>query len=211
MVIKSLFTTIVILFSYSKAQAILEARLTYGSLASNPQLSDVYTGSASEVPAVAPNYGLGVDALIIFPVVGFGFGARYENLGFKVDNAGLEYKTSTTRTALLVNYRLLNTFFFLGPIATYGISHTNNMKWSVSSPALSVPTTAKGDLIPQSSTSYSLGIEAGIKMLNFLLGAEVGYEDFKWKKMTDSTGNLTTTPDLNMNGVYTKVMFGFGI
>ena len=113
MFIKNIFSVLMILFSFSRAQAVIEARLTYGSLVSKPQLSDVYTGSTSDVPAAAANNGLGVDALILFPGVGFGFGARYENLGFKVDNAGLEYKTSSTRTALLLNYRLLNTFSFL--------------------------------------------------------------------------------------------------
>lgn len=201
----------VTLLSFSSAHALFEARLTYGGLASSPDLKDVYTGTSTEVPAIAPNFGLGVDVLFIFPLAGIGIGARYENLGFKVDTAGLEYKTSTTRTALVLNYRLLNTLFFLGPIATYGLSHSNNIKWSVNSSSLSVPNGTRADLTPQSSTSYTLGLELGLKLLNFIIGAEAGYEDFKWKKMSDATGTLTTSPDLNMNGFYSKVIFGFGI
>lgn len=194
-----------------QAQAVFETRLTYGTLASNPTLTDVYPGTASDVPSVAANYGLGVDAIFTIPVVGLGFGARYENLGFKVNSNGLEYKTSATRTALILNYRLINTFMFLGPIATYGISHSNTMKWMVSSSSLSLPSGTEADLTPESSTSYTIGLEAGVKMLNFLLGVEAGYEDFKWKKMTDSKNTVTNRPDLNMNGVYSKIIFGFGI
>lgn len=207
---KSWLICLSLCFSY-QAHALFEARLTYGTLASSPTLTDVYPGTSSDVPSAAANYGLGVDAIFILPAVGLGFGARYENLGFKANSNGLEYKTSATRTALVLNYRLINTLMFLGPIATYGMSHSNNMRWAISSPGLSFPSGTEADLTPESTTSYTIGLEAGVKMLNFILGAEVGYEDFKWKKMTDSKNTVTTRPDLNMNGVYSKILFGFGI
>ncbi|MEK6774979.1 MAG: hypothetical protein AABY64_13640 [Bdellovibrionota bacterium] len=209
---KSLLVIVLLgLFSAPSARALFEARLTYGLLGSGPDLTSVYSGTASDVPSIAPNYGLGVDAIFVLPVVGLGFGARYENLGFKISNNGLEYKTSSTRTALVLNYRLINTLIFLGPIATYGISHSNNMKWTTTSAGPSVGSGVSADLTPETSTSYTVGVEAGIKLLSFLVGAEVGYEDFKWKKMTDSRGAVTTNPDLNMSGTYAKVLFGFGI
>ncbi len=187
----------------SQAFAIFETRLTYGILAGKADLTKVYTGVASDVPAIAANYGLGADALFIIPVIGLGFGLRYENLGFKVTNNGLEYKTSSTRTAAIINYRIIDTLLFLGPILTYGISHSNNMKWSNA--------TQSADLTPATSTSYSVGLEAGAKLGGFLLGAEAGYQSFPWKQMTDSKGVVTTRPDLDMSGTYAKVLFGFSI
>ncbi len=195
-----LFTTFLLC---SQSYALVEARLTYGILASRADLTKVYTGAASDVPAIAPNYGLGADALFIFPILGIGVGLRYENLGFTASSNGLEYKSSTTRTAVILNYRLIDTLMFLGPIATYGISHSNNMKWSIGSQS--------ADLTPSSSSSYSFGLEAGAKLGGFLLGAEVGYQNFPWKQMTDSKGTVTTRPDLDMSGTYAKVLFGFSI
>lgn len=209
---KTFFLTIISMTLFASSSfAILEARLTYGLLTSSPDLTKVYTGSSSDVPAIAPNYGLGVDAIFILPIAGIGIGARYENLGFKISNNGLEYKSSSTRTALILNYRFINTLMFFGPIATYGISHSNNMKWTTSSSSPSVGSGVETDISPTSSSSYSIGVEAGIKLASFILGAEVGYQDFKWNKMTDAKGVLTTTPDLNMNGTYGKLLIGFGI
>jgi len=195
----------------SQAHALFEARLTYGLLSSKPDLGAIYTGSSSEVPSIAPNYGVGVDAIFVLPAIGLGFGARYENLGFKISSNGLEYKSSSTRTALILNYRIINTLIFLGPIVTYGISHSNNIKWSVGAPGLSVAQNVAADISPASSSSYTVGVEAGANLLGFNVGVEAGYETFKWNKMTDSNGVLTSTPDLDFGGSYAKVLFGFGI
>jgi hypothetical protein len=201
---KKSFLAIALTFVFMEnANALFEARLNYGFLASKPDLKEVYTGAASDVPAAAANYGLGADAIFVIPIVGIGAGLRYENLGFKAESNGLEYKSSATRTALIVNYRIIDTLLFLGPIATYGISHSNNMKWSLAG------TTA--DLTPESSTSYSIGLEAGTTLLGFLVGAEAGMQTFKWNKMKDANNILTTTPDLDMSGFYMKVLLGFAI
>lgn len=185
------------------AQAIVEARVTYGLLASKPDLTKVSVGGVTDVPAAAANYGIGADALFIIPIVGLGFGIRYENLGFKLGQAGLEFKTSTSRTALLVNYRIINTLLYLGPIFTYGVSHSNNMTVEYGA--------TKADLTPESSSSYSAGIEAGAKLGGFMLGAEAGYQSLLWKGLTDKNSVITSMPDLDMSGTYIKATLGFGI
>ncbi len=190
------------LLGFGSAHALVEARLTYGALGSKPDLTTIYSG-ATEVPAVSANAGIGFDAIFIVPVIGIGGGIRYENLGFNTSSGGLEYKSQATRTSVIVNWRLINTLMYLGPIATVGMSHTNNIKWTEGSSAT--------DFSPDTTSSYSVGLEAGVHLLGFLVGAEAGYQNMKWNKVKDSTGTFTATPDLDMSGSYMKVILGFSI
>lgn len=192
------------LFTMNAAHALVEARLSYGLLGSKPDLASIYNGT-TEVPAIVPNMGIGVDAIFVIPIVGLGGGLRYENLGFTASSNGLEYKSQITRTSLVVNYRIINTLMYLGPIATLGMSHSNNIKWSDSNTGISA------DLTPDSASSYTVGVEAGVSLLGFIIGAEAGYQNLKWNSLKDSKGVITTTPDLDMSGTYAKIMFGFGI
>ena len=203
----NIIVLIFLLLIANRSLAIFETRLTYGMLASNPDLAAVYTGNTSEVPSSAPHFGLGVDAIFTLPVIGLGIGARYENLGFKSSTDETTYKVSSTRMALILSYRIINTLMFMGPIATYGLTHTNNLKWFTTSSG----TRVERDFSPNRSSSYSLGLEAGVKLASFILGAEIGYEDFKWNNMINSTFTLDTPVDLNMNGTYAKFLFGFSI
>ena len=199
-----LLVFLISIFCINSAHALVEARLSYGLLGSKPDLASVYKGTTA-VPAIVPNLGLGVDAIFVVPIIGLGGGLRYENLGFTASSNGLEYKSQITRTSLIVNFRLINTIMYLGPIATLGLSHSNNIKWTDSNTGLSA------DLSPDSAGSYSVGLEAGIGLLGFIIGAEAGYQNLKWNSLKDSKGVITSTPDLDMSGTYAKIMFGFGI
>lgn len=194
---------ILCLFGFSAAHALVEARVTYGALASKPDLAAIYNLGTSTVPSVAPNAGIGFDALFIVPIVGIGGGIRYENLGFNARSGSLEYKSQVTRTSLIVNYRLINTLMYLGPIATLGLSHSGGIKWTEGNTAT--------DFTPDSTSSYTVGLEAGVGLLGFLVGAEAGYQNMKWNRMKDSTNTFTGTPNLDMSGTYFKVILGFGI
>ncbi len=193
---------ILCLFGFGSAHALVEARLTYGALASKPDLSSIYNGT-STVPAVAPNAGIGFDALFIVPVIGIGGGLRYENLGFNASQGSLNYKSQLTRTSVIVNYRLINTVMYLGPIFTLGMSHSGSIKWSEGNTAT--------NFSPDSIASYTAGLEAGVGMLGFVVGAEAGYQNMKWNRVKDSTNTFTGTPNLDMSGTYFKVVLGFGI
>lgn len=195
---------LIALLTINSANALVEARLSYGLLGSKPDLAAIYNGT-TEVPAIVPNMGVGFDALFIIPIVGLGGGIRYENLGFTASSNGLEYKSQITRTSLVVNYRIINTLMYLGPIATLGMSHSNNIKWSDSNTGISA------DLTPDSASSYTVGLEAGVSLLGFIIGAEAGYQNLKWNSLKDSKNVITTTPNLDMSGTYAKIMFGFGI
>lgn len=193
---------ILCLLVFNSAHALFEARLTYGVLASKPDLAAIYPGTTT-IPAVAPNAGIGFDAIFVVPVIGIGGGLRYENLGFNVSSGSLEYKSQITRTSIIVNYRLINTLLYLGPIATIGMTHSSSIKWTEGAQTT--------DFAPNSANSYSVGLEAGVGFVGFLVGAEAGYQNMKWNKVKDSTSTVTATPDLDMSGSYVKIIFGFGI
>jgi hypothetical protein len=184
------------------AQALIEAKVTYGLLNSNPDLSQLYSGGTS-LPSVTPTYGLGADLILNLPLVPIGFGLRYEDMGLKASSGGLTFDAKYTRTALILNYRLIDTILHLGPIFTYGLSHSTRLT------AIENGTT-KSDFSSASVTSYSIGLEVGVQVLSFLVGAEAGYEDFRWKSAHDNSGNFSDR-DINMSGSYAKLMIGLGI
>ncbi|HPI41087.1 MAG TPA: hypothetical protein PLJ21_09800, partial [Pseudobdellovibrionaceae bacterium] len=137
------------------------------------------------------------------PLMPFGFGMRYENQAIEASTALLKMETSFTRTSLLLNWRIIDTLLFVGPIFTYGLSDSTSLKFSSGGAPVSTYTAG-------STSSYSIGVEAGVKLLTFLLGAEVGMLDYRWKDSRDSVGS-GGTKDINMSGTYAKVLFGFSI
>lgn len=184
------------------AHALFEARVTYGLLASKPEMAPLYTGSPT-LPAIAPTYGLGADAIVSPPLFPLGVGIRYESMGLNVSSSGIEFNANYARTAVLVNYRLINTLLFLGPIFSYGLSHSGTIKAVQNG-------TDTARMSSDKITSYSAGLEAGVKLIGFHLGAEVGYQDFRWKNAHDELGNVADQ-NINMSGTYAKVLLGFGI
>lgn len=184
------------------AHALFDARLTYGLLASKPDMSSLFPGQTT-LPAIAPTYGLGADLIISPPLFPIGFGLRYENMGVSATSGSLEFKANYTRTAVLINYRLIDTLLFLGPIFSYGLSHSGSIKAINSG-------TEIANLSSTKISSYSVGLEAGAKLIGFNIGAEAGYQDFRWNDSQDSTNTLAAQ-DVNMSGSYVKVLVGFGL
>ena len=188
--------------------ALFEARLTYGSLASTQDLSSVCQGSCTApngAPAIVPTVGLGVDAIVELPMIPIGFGIRTEDMKLSASNSSFDAEIKYNRTAILLNYRLINTVVHFGPIASFGISHTGNM-------SLKEGGTTKVDLTPGSLSSYSLGLELGVKPLIVLplkVGAEAGYMSFKWGDVTNSVDS--SVKNIDMSGYYLKVFLGLDI
>jgi hypothetical protein len=54
------------------------------------------------------------------------------------------------------------------------------------------------------SLSYGAGLEAGVKLSRFLVGAETGYQSLKFQ----SSGNSNTGAKVDLSGFYGKVMVG---
>lgn len=185
------------------AHALFDIRLTGTILASKPDLTQIYTGS-STIPTYSPTLGLGGDFLFSPPLTDFGFGIRYENLGASFSKDGLSFKATNMRTAALIDYRFINTLFLLGIIGSYGLSHTSGFQVTESVSGIDSNWEAS------SSSSLSIGIEAGVKLLGFIIGVEVGQESMKWNNLTDKNNSNSGTVNLDMSGAYTKAFLGFG-
>ena len=185
--------------------ALIEGRLSYGSLASGQNLSDVCQGSCTSpgnAPGIVPTYGAGLDVIIKLPIIPVGFGVRTEDMKLSVSGAGIDADIKYNRTAVIINYRIIDTIVHFGPIFTYGISHSGNM-------TLKEGGTTKVDLSPGTVSSYSVGLELLVKPLIVLpltIGAEAGYMNFKWGQVTNSVDN--TQKDIDLSGTYVKVFLG---
>lgn len=194
--------SLLVLFFAQPSMALFEVRAGYGILSSKPDLTGFYTGTSSNVPTAAPNAGLTLDAVVTIPLVGLGAGLRMENMNIKYESDVMTIQNQLTRNALIVNYRLINTLVYLGPIFTYGLSHTNKIKMSSGGSDIS-------NISSDKVSSYSIGLEGGASLLGLMVGAEAGTMTMNYKDATDSiTANVH---DLNMSGNYVKVFLGFGI
>jgi hypothetical protein len=197
---------VILLFAPISAFALFEARVTYTGLVGKDALSQacgsVCTGT---VPGMLPLYGLGADALVEIPMVPFGFGLRYEKTALSASTSSITADANLTRTALLVNYRLLDTIVHVGPIFSFGLSHSGGIKISQNGGALLDYTSDKGE-------SATLGLEVGVVPLIVIpikVGAEAGLSHIKLKDAKDALGNASK--DIDLSGYYLKIFLGLDI
>ncbi len=194
------------------AWALIELRAGYGlNMGSATNISDAYNslcagGCGANLSGAN---GLAADLLISLPVLPFGFGLRYESLQSKsaVSQLSSNMNFSYQRLAALVNYRIIDTLMYLGPIASLGISDSASYTHSQSG------TDTK--LTAGSNSSYSIGLEGGLKLLTFTVGAEVGYAALTSTNLRTSSNTTATIggsaiDNASIKGSYAKVMVGFG-
>lgn len=207
---KYIFSTIVftILLPMSSF-ALFEGRLTYGPyLTSGDPVSDICGGNAlctGTLPGKLPLPFMGADVLIKLPLIPIGFGMRYEKLTASGSSSNMDASASFNRTALLLNYRLIDTILHVGPIFSYGLSHSGSISMSQNGTQIL-------DYSSSSGESYSIGLEVGIKPLIIIplkIGAEAGISQFKFKNAQDSLGS--TPKDIDLSGNYFKVFLGLDL
>ncbi|MBC7742185.1 MAG: hypothetical protein H7061_08305 [Bdellovibrionaceae bacterium] len=189
------------------SMAIVELRASYGGLGSNQSLKDLCTNctNSSNAPTIVPTTGFGADLIVKIPLVPVGIGARYEGMGLNLNSNGYEAELKFTRTALLLNYRLIDTIVHFGPIVSYGLSHTGNL-------LLKENGITRIDFTASKMTSYTAGLELTVKplvVLPLIVGAEAGYMGFKWDETTNSIDSSKKNVDLS--GYYMKVFLGLDI
>jgi hypothetical protein len=188
--------------------ALFEIRGTVGATQAKPDLQAICNGSCTNPSAAgSATYvpGVGLDAIITLPLFPVGFGLRYEGIKLTNSNSGIDTEIKYSRTAVLVNYRLIDTIVHFGPIASYGFSHTGSM-------TIKEGGTTKVDLAPDSMSSYSLGLELEVKPLivvPIVVGAEAGYMGFKWNGVKNSIDN--SKKDVDLSGTYIKIFLGLDI
>ena len=186
------------LFTTQTSFAFLEIRGTYGQLSGGPDLKDLYSGTVTNLPTVSPSTSYGGDAIITLPFLP-GIGIRYEKLRMKTSNENLEAIADYTRTAVLVNARIIDTILFLGPIASYGTSHSGT---------LTIKDTKEREWSSDTVSSFQVGIEAGIKLVGIVIGVEAGHQGYKWKDAKEKNDLETKRKDIDMSGTYVKGLLG---
>ncbi len=195
---------LIILMLPMSSWALVTARLTYGGLVSKDALKAACEGTvcAGQAPSMVPLYGLGGDVIISLPVIPFGFGVRYEKLGLDATSGSIAGDAELKRTALLINYRFIDTIVHFGLIGSYGLSHDASLV--VKNSGTDVVNYDEGDL-----KTYSLGLEFEIKpliVLPLVVGAEAGYMSAKWDNARNNIN--ATTKNIDLSGSYIKVLLG---
>lgn len=173
------------LFLTSTAHGLFEVRAGYG----------LQTPSDPDgVNSLTTMHGFNLDALVKIPLVPVGLGLRYENMGFDLEAGAQSLSSSMQRTSLLVNYRIIDFFFYLGAIGSIGF---------VNDATIGIPGLGERDF--NSSLTYSVGVEGGVSLGLMKVGAELGYLGANFG---DNSG--AGLPDIDLSGIYAKALVGFG-
>ncbi|MCB0365091.1 MAG: hypothetical protein H6624_10235 [Bdellovibrionaceae bacterium] len=167
------------------AHALIQLRASYG-------LNTVKPDQIGSYPTLSKLTGFSADLIVSPPLFPFAFGVRHEILGAEESNSYGKLSVDMTRTSALVSFRLIDTLIFVGAIGSYGLSHGGDQTLEISGGG---KTTADID----TSGSYSIGVEAGMKLVGFLVGAEVGYLGLEIGEGANKQ---------KLDGAYTKVHVG---
>lgn len=177
---KFLVTALLILMPLS-SQALLEIRAGYGK---NMFDEDTYSGLTLDDAS-----GYNLDVIFEPPLLtDLGIGLRYEKMGFDFGPGEADW----TRLSALINYRIIDFIGYLGFIGTIGISNDFETKFGGA-------TNTNFD----EKLNYTIGIEGGVNLGIFSIGAEVG-------KMFAEIEN-PGAPDIDLNSTYAKILFGIDI
>jgi hypothetical protein len=212
--LKKILCAIVFLGSFYslESQALIHLRLGTTSMASqasgyNQFLNDYCLGCDSKAGLLR---GLTGDLLVNLPLIPIGFGLRYDSLEDKIALGGTDNVVTQAANivSVLVNYRLWDTLFFVGPIMSYGVSHSGHMslkqqgveqyrgtgKWS----------------------SYSVGLEAGLKLGLFQVGAELGQSSISMTGIRNNQSQVWQSPgeqnleEIKRSGLYSRIFVSVG-
>jgi hypothetical protein len=205
-----IFSSLVVLFLMPATSfALFEARMTFGpQMPSGDTVSELCNGNANCTGTLPDKLALpftGADAIVKIPLVPFGFGVRYEKITASGSSSNMDANVDFNRTAILINYRIIDTILHIGPIASFGISHSGSIGISQNGTKILDYTSGAG-------TSYSVGLEVGIKPLIVLplkIGAEAGISQFKYTGATDTLGGAAK--DIDLSGNYVKIFLGLDI
>lgn len=186
------------------SEALIEVKGGYSMHTASPGgLNDQFASN----PKIEQLQAISVDVMGNVPLMPVGLGVRYETLKRNETGVGVASEVDWTRTSILVNKRLVDTLFYLGPIATFSVA--SDFKYR--STTAGVRTDYKTD----SQLTVTGGIEAGAKFALLRIGAEAGYlyapmgelKTSAGVPVTDAGGSKVT---FDMSGPYARFVVGFG-
>jgi len=198
---KAWLAIILALTSVSVAQAggILEIRGGVGMAAADSDDFEDQTQAIGGQSIDANDFETyNADIFINLPALPIGFGVRHEWLNLNEGSGNNEVDLEATNLSLLVDLRIIDSDnFYVGPIV--GIGHPS-AKVDFKSGAVSVDDHIDGDTV-----SYLGGLEAGVYLGHFLIGAEAGYQNIKFEDNDSSSG---VNASIDASGFYGKAMVG---
>ncbi|MBY0384622.1 hypothetical protein K2X05_05635 [bacterium] len=178
---KKLLMIFVFLLLPFSSQALFEARVGYGTTKLD---DDTYQGSQFD-----DMKGFNLDLIFEPPLISdMGFGVRYEKMKMDIDS---NTEADFERISALVNYRFIDLFAYFGVLGTIGLSNDF--------------TTTTGGVTASGydpKLNYSIGLEGGVSLGLFSIGAEVG-------KLFAEVKN-PGFPDIDLSGMYGKIILGVG-
>ncbi len=198
MKMRQLILVFVLMGTVQAAQAgILEVRGGYGINSANPNKFEDRVNEISAANLDADNFdNYNLDIFFDLPVIPFGVGLRHEWIKQDQSSGGSEWDIDAKNISVLVDWRLLDTLVYVGPIVGIGYP-TAEVDFKTAG-------VESSDKIKSGQPSYSIGLEAGVKLSKFIVGAEAGYSSVKFDQT--STQNVKTRVDLT--GFYGKIMAG---
>ena len=135
--------------------------------------------------------GLNIDAFVRLYESPFGFGLRYEDMNFKFKKQESEVKRSQlTKMSLLLNYRFIDSLFFVGGTGAIGFSNNLNVDKTF------------GDLKSANDLTYTVAVEAGVPIEFVSFSGELGYNI---DQIYENKNNGAT---VNLGGLYFKFIVG---
>lgn len=137
------------------------------------------------------------DIFFNIPAFPIGVGVRHEWLNLNEGQGNSDLDLEATNLSLLVDLRILDTkLFYVGPIVAIG--HPS-AKVDFKSGNASIDDDIDGD-----DVSYAGGVEAGVYLGNFLIGAEAGYQSIEF----EAKGSSGNKAEFDASGFYGKAMVG---
>ena len=195
---KLLVSAFAISAGFASAQAgILEIRGGAGLTAANPDAFEDRVKSVSGGGLSTDEFeSFNADVFLNLPVLPIGLGVRHEWLNDDQSSGGSNYDLDVKNLSVLVDLRIIDTRFYVGPIVSLGYP------WAELD--FNSGTTSVKDQIKADRISYSAGLEAGVILGRFLVGAEAGYQSVKLKK-PDSP---VLQANIDLSGFYGKALLG---
>lgn len=138
---------------------------------------------------------------------GFGFGLRFDNFSKNKKDASDVYSFNSAILSALLNYRIVNSGNYYGPIVGIGMAHNSEIESKINSPSSTT-------YIAQNNMSYSLGAEGGWHIGHLALGGEVGYMSLKAKNFKSETetylvnSNNGNLKNADFSGIYYRFQIG---
>ncbi len=193
------------IFSYQShaVDTLIEMRVHYGVDLTNKK-DELMFNLHRHQESPKSHHGFGADAFVTLPTLpNLGLGLRYSFLQAKIPPT--LYRLSTSTLALLANYRIIDAQFFIGVVGTFGVMSSFKLK----RPLYNLPSRADQIDTANKKRFYSIGLEGGSYIDQFLVGIEGGYQ-----VMTAHDWRLKPYPEYpaktkwNNSGLYLKAMIG---